>query len=73
LSAQLGDPAGGAVFEARPRRLPESALHAVLVVEGDGAIAGRIGLEQRLPPETGNRIEIVGLMPVRVAKASDAR
>jgi GNAT superfamily N-acetyltransferase len=62
LSAQLGYPAGVAVFEARLRRLLDSPLHAVLVAQGDGALAGLAGLEQRLTLENGERVEIVGLV-----------
>jgi GNAT superfamily N-acetyltransferase len=63
LSAQLGYPDDVAVFEARLRRVLPLPTHAVLVCErGDGRLGGFVGLEHRLMIESGERVEIVGLV-----------
>jgi GNAT superfamily N-acetyltransferase len=63
LSAQLGYPAGIAVFADRLARLLPLPTHAVLVCEGDdGRLSGFIGLEQRLMIESGDKAEVVGLV-----------
>ncbi len=63
LSAQLGYPAEAGIFAGRLRRLLPRDTHALLVAEGgDGRLAGFIGLEQRLMIESGERVEIVGLV-----------
>jgi N-acetylglutamate synthase-like GNAT family acetyltransferase len=63
LSAQLGYPATIAAFAERLRLLQSRDTHAVLVHEGEGnRLAGFVGLEQRLMIESGERVEIVGLV-----------
>jgi len=63
LSAQLGYPAAIAAFAERLRQLQSRDTHAVLVHEGEGnRLAGFVGLEQRLMIESGERVEIVGLV-----------
>jgi GNAT superfamily N-acetyltransferase len=63
LSAQLGYPADVAVFADRLARLLPLPTHAVLVCEGDdGRLSGFIGLEQRLMIESGDKVEVVGLV-----------
>ena len=63
LSAQLGYPQVADAFERRLRRLLISADHPVLVATDDDArLLGFIALERRLMLETGERVEIVGLV-----------
>ena len=64
LSAQLGYPAPVETFAARLRRLLDSRVHAVLVAvsDADRHLAGFIALEQRITLESGERVEIVGLV-----------
>ena len=63
LSAQLGYPAAIAAFAERLRQLQSRDTHAVLVHVGEGnRLAGFVGLEQRLMIESGERVEIVGLV-----------
>jgi GNAT superfamily N-acetyltransferase len=63
LSAQLGYPAEIAVFLERLRRLLPLPTHAVLVCEHEGGgLHGFVGLEHRLMIESGERVEIVGLV-----------
>lgn len=73
LSAQLGYAADVAVFEDRLRRMEAMPTHAVLVDDtGDGRLAGFVGLEQRLMIESGDRVEIVGLVVDADARRSGA-
>lgn len=73
LSAQLGYAAEVAVFEDRLRRMEAMPTHAVLVDDaGDGRLAGFVGLEQRLMIESGDRVEIVGLVVDADARRSGA-
>jgi GNAT superfamily N-acetyltransferase len=63
LSAQLGYPQHDAVFAARLRQLLVSADHPVIVAtEDDATLVGFIAIEHRLMLETGDRVEIVGLV-----------
>ena len=63
LSAQLGYPADAAVFARRLAALRDSPKHAVLVADaGDAQLHGFVGVEHRLMLETGERVEIVGLV-----------
>ena len=68
LSAQLGYPQSADAFERRLRRLLISADHPVIVATGDGAaqddthLLGFVAIERRLMLETGDRVEIVGLV-----------
>jgi N-acetylglutamate synthase-like GNAT family acetyltransferase len=63
LSAQLGYPADVATFAERLDRLSRSPTHAVLVCEGGGGrLAGFVGVERRLMIESGDKVEIVGLV-----------
>lgn len=63
LSAQLGYPADAETFADRLHRIARLPTHAVLVREnGDGGLAGFVGLEQRLTLESGERAEIVALV-----------
>ena len=63
LSAQLGYPQSADAFERRLRRLLISADHPVIVAADDDArLLGFVALEHRLMLETGERVEIVGLV-----------
>jgi len=63
LSAQLGYPQTADAFERRLRRLLISADHPVIVAtDGDATLLGFIAIERRLMLETGERVEIVGLV-----------
>ncbi|BDU15056.1 GNAT family N-acetyltransferase [Lysobacter auxotrophicus] len=63
LSAQLGYPQSADAFERRLRRLLISADHPVIVATDDDArLLGFIAIERRLMLETGERVEIVGLV-----------
>ena len=63
LSAQLGYPESDEVFAARLRQLLPLPQHAVFVAADDGAaLLGFIAVEHRLTLETGERVEIVGLV-----------
>lgn len=63
LSAQLGYPQATDALERRLRRLLISADHPVLVATDDDAtLLGFIAIEHRLMLETGDRVEIVGLV-----------
>lgn len=63
LSAQLGYPQEEAAFASRLRRLLISADHPVVVAtDDDRTLLGFIALERRLMLETGERVEIVGLV-----------
>ena len=73
LSAQLGYPADVAVFADRLQRMLRLPTHAVLVCEGEGdRLAGFIGLEQRLMIESGDKVEVVGLVVDANARRSGA-
>ncbi|HEY0502714.1 MAG TPA: GNAT family N-acetyltransferase [Lysobacter sp.] len=63
LSGQLGYPQQADVFAARLRRLLISADHPVIVASDDGrTLLGFVAIERRLMLETGERVEIVGLV-----------
>jgi GNAT superfamily N-acetyltransferase len=65
LSAQLGYPADADVFAERLRRLLPSPVHDVLVADDeadDARLRGFVGVERRLMIESGERVEIVGLV-----------
>ena len=63
LSAQLGYPQATGAFERRLRRLLISADHPVIVAtDDDKMLLGFIAIEHRLMLETGDRVEIVGLV-----------
>lgn len=73
LSGQLGYPGDISTFEDRLARITRLPTHAVLVCEGDdGRLAGFIGIEQRLMIESGDRVEIVGLVVDAEARRSGA-
>jgi N-acetylglutamate synthase-like GNAT family acetyltransferase len=63
LSEQLGYPQQAVEFERRLRRLLISADHPVIVATDDDThLLGFIAVERRLLLETGDRVEIVGLV-----------
>ena len=63
LSAQLGYPQDADAFARRLRRLLISADHPVIVAtDDDSRLLGFIAIERRLMLETGDRVEIVGLV-----------
>ncbi|MBU8977002.1 GNAT family N-acetyltransferase [Lysobacter sp. FW306-1B-D06B] len=63
LSAQLGYPQQADAFARRLRQVLISADHPVVVATDDGTrLLGFIAIERRLMLETGERVEIVGLV-----------
>jgi GNAT superfamily N-acetyltransferase len=63
LAGELGYPAEVAAMEARLRAILPLPQHRVTVAQGDGGgLLGWIAVERRLTLESGERIEIVGLV-----------
>lgn len=68
LAGDLGYPSTAMEIAARLALLLPQAHHHVMVAEGDGAPLGWIAVERRLTLESGERIEIVGLVVGTVTK-----
>jgi GNAT superfamily N-acetyltransferase len=62
LADELGYPATAMEITARLALLLPQTHHHVMVAEADGALLGWIAVERRLTLESGERIEIVGLV-----------
>jgi GNAT superfamily N-acetyltransferase len=70
LSSELGYPATAQDIAARLTVLLPLSHHHVMVVQGDDGLLGWIAVERRLTLESGERIEIVGLVVSSVARRS---
>ena len=68
LADELGYPATSMEIAARLAVLLPQAHHHVMVAEGDGTLFGWIAVERRLTLESGERIEIVGLVVATTTK-----
>ena len=68
LADELGYPATAMEIAARLALLLSQAHHHVMVADSDGALLGWIAVERRLTLESGERIEIVGLVVSRTTK-----
>jgi GNAT superfamily N-acetyltransferase len=62
LCAQLGYPVSDEVMRGRLDQLIASDTHVVLVAHSGGALLGWIAGEARVTLETGDRVEITGLV-----------
>ncbi len=62
LSAQLGYPTAAEAMRERLRALAARKAHCIRVAEDDHGMLGWIAAEQRLSLESGESIEIVGLV-----------
>jgi GNAT superfamily N-acetyltransferase len=62
LCTQLGYPFSSEVMRGRLDQFLGSAIHVVLVAHSGGALLGWITGEARITLETGNRVEITGLV-----------
>lgn len=71
LAGELGYPVEAAVMEARLRAILPLPQHRVTVAQGDGGgLLGWIAVERRFTLESGERIEIVGLVVDAAARGS---
>jgi GNAT superfamily N-acetyltransferase len=68
LAAELGYPATTQEIAARLTGLLPLRHHHVVVAEGDAILLGWIAVERRLTLESGERIEIVGLVVSSVTR-----
>jgi GNAT superfamily N-acetyltransferase len=70
LADELGYPATTQDIAARLTALLPQSHHHVVVAQGDDGLLGWIAVERRLTLESGERIEIVGLVVSSVARRS---
>jgi GNAT superfamily N-acetyltransferase len=70
LSCELGYPATAQDIAARLTVLLPLSHHHAMVVQGNDGLLGWIAVERRLTLESGERIEIVGLVVSPVARRS---
>jgi GNAT superfamily N-acetyltransferase len=70
LASELGYPATTQEIAARLAVLLQQSRHHVVVAQGDDGLLGWIAVERRLTLESGERIEIVGLVVSTVARRS---
>lgn len=62
LSTELGYPNSGSDIGARLKKLLDLPTHAVFVLCDDDGVRGFVAAEHRLLLESGERVDIVGLM-----------
>lgn len=62
LAGELGYPATAAAMASRLARVLDAPTHRVAVVDGGDALLGWIAVEHRLTLESGECVEIVGLV-----------
>lgn len=62
LSEQLGYPITGSEAAARLKRLLDMPTHAVFVLAEDDGLRGYVAAEHRLLLESGERVDLVGLV-----------
>jgi GNAT superfamily N-acetyltransferase len=62
LAGELGYPADPAAMAVRLAALMADPRQCVQVIDGEGRLAGWIAAERRLSLETGERVEITGLV-----------
>ena len=62
LAGELGYPADAVVMAVRLGALMADPRRCVYVIEGEGRLAGWIAVERRLSLESGERVEITGLV-----------
>lgn len=72
MADELGYPASAADMRDRLAVMLPQPSHRVMVAEGSGALLGWIAVERRLTLESGERIEIVGLVVSAVARQGAA-
>ncbi|MFK2875867.1 GNAT family N-acetyltransferase [Rhodanobacter hydrolyticus] len=71
LAGELGYPLGVAAMEDRLRAiLPLPQHHVTVAQDGNGGLLGWIAIERRLTLESGERIEIVGLVVDAAARGT---
>jgi GNAT superfamily N-acetyltransferase len=70
LAGELGYPSTTQDIAARLTVLLPQSRHHVVVAQGDDGLLGWIAVERRLTLESGERIEIVGLVVITVARRS---
>lgn len=71
LAGELGYPAEAAAMDARLRTILPLPQHRVMVAQGErGGLLGWIAVERRLTLESGERIEIVGLVVDAAARGT---
>jgi GNAT superfamily N-acetyltransferase len=70
LASELGYPTTALEIAVRLALMLPLSHHHVVVAQGDDGLLGWIAVERRLTLESGERIEIVGLVVSAVAKRS---
>jgi GNAT superfamily N-acetyltransferase len=70
LASELGYPTTVPEITARLALMLPLSHHHIVVAQGDGELLGWIAVERRLTLESGERIEIVGLVVSALARRS---